>query len=102
MAAAHPVVYWHRELPPFDAEPLGEYAVEATSSRVPDTIAGREGLWTRGKDELMTEAKRRLAGEVQRLRGRYAHVVGEAIEPHHDSVTGEAWLGGRFTYVLYR
>ncbi len=32
------VVYWHRELPPFEAEALGEHTVEAASARVPDTI----------------------------------------------------------------
>src|SRR5580765_4406712 len=28
------VVYWHRELPPLDAEPMGEHTVEANSMRV--------------------------------------------------------------------
>jgi hypothetical protein len=102
LSCAQPSLYWHRELPPLDAEPLGEYAVEAASARVPDTIAGREALWTRCEDDLMTKARRRLVGEIERLHGRCAHVVGTSIEPRHDGATGEAWLRGRFTYVLYR
>ena len=34
------VIYWHRELPPFAAQPMGEH-VEASSRHVPDTIAHR-------------------------------------------------------------
>jgi hypothetical protein len=94
------VIYWHRELPPIEAIALGEHTVEATSSRVPDTIAHREELWNRGKDELMTRTRERLAEEVARLGGRCAHVLGESIDTRHDPVTGEAWLHGRFTYML--
>ncbi len=95
-------VYWHRELPPLAAQSIGEYAVEADSVRVPDTIAGREALWTRCEDDLMTKAQQRLVAEVDRLRGQCAHVTGESIQTRHDAATGEAWLRGRFTYVLYR
>lgn len=101
VADARPV-YWHRELPPLNAEPVGEYTVEAVSARVPDTIDGREALWTRCEDDLMTAVRHRLTSEIERLRGRCAHVVGESIEARHDGATGEAWLRGRFTYVLYR
>ncbi len=96
------VIYWHRELPPIDATALGEHTVEATSHRVPDTIARREELWNRSEDELMTQTRERLAEEIARLGGRYAHVLGESIGTRHDAVTGEAWLHGRFTYMLYR
>ena len=35
----HPAtVYWHRELPPLDAEPIGVHTLEATSSRVSGTL----------------------------------------------------------------
>ena len=95
-------VYWHRELPPLDAQSIGEDEVEADSVRVPDTIAGREALWTRCEDDLMTKARQRLVSEVDRLRGRCAHVVAESIQARHDAATGEAWLRGRFTYVWYR
>ena len=96
------VVYWHRELPPVDAEALGEHTLEATSSRVPGTIAHRDGLWNQCKDELMAHTNDRLMEEVARLGGRYAHVLDESIDTKHDPTTGEAWLHGRFTYMLYR
>ena len=48
-------VYWHRELPPMNAEALGEHTLEAISGRVPDTIAHREELWSQCKDDLMWE-----------------------------------------------
>jgi hypothetical protein len=32
----------------------------------------------------------------------YAHVLDESIDSRHDGATGEAWLQGRFTYMLYR
>ncbi len=101
-ASACASVYWHRELPPIDAQPIGECAIEAASARVPDTIVGRDALWTRCEDDLMKEVMRRLLCEIERLDGRCAHGVGESIEPRHDRATGEAWLRGRFTYVLYR
>ena len=49
------VIYWHRELPPLEAEPIGEHTIEATSGRVPGTIAHRDELWTRCEDELMSQ-----------------------------------------------
>jgi hypothetical protein len=94
-------VYWHRELPPLEAQPLGEHVLEATSGRIPDTIAGREELWNRSKDDLMAHTKQRLIDEIRRLNGRYAHVLSESIDTKHDARTGEAWLQGRFTYMLY-
>ena len=96
------VIYWHRELPPMDAEPIGEHTIEAISGRVPGTIAHRDELWTRCEDELMAETRRRLAEEIARLGGRYVHVRQESIDTRHDDTTGEAWLHGRFGYTLYR
>lgn len=96
------VIYWHRELPPFDAEPMGEHVVEATSGHVPDTIADRDELWNQCRDELMANTRARLQEEVTRLGGRYAHVLDESIDTRHHAATGEAWLHGRFTYMLYR
>jgi hypothetical protein len=101
-APAPKVIYWHRGLPPLDAVAIGEHTVEATSRRVPDTIAHRERLWGCGRDELMAQTRDRLAEEIARLGGRYAHVLDESIETRHDPSTGEAWLHGRFTYMLYR
>lgn len=96
------IIYWHRELPPLDAEVVGEHVVEATSGRVQGTLAHRNELWERCYDELMTQTRARLAQEVARLGGHYAHVVDESIDSRHDDATGETWLHGRFTYVLYR
>jgi hypothetical protein len=96
------VLYWHRELPPLDAEPVGEHTVEATSCRVPGTIAHRGELWTRCEDDLMAQTRHRLAEEIARLGGRYAHIREESIDARHDDATGETWLHGRFGYTLYR
>jgi len=95
-------IYWHRELPPLDAEPMEEHVVEASSPPAPDTIARRDELWHRCEAELMSIAGQRLRAEMTRLGGRYAHVLDESIETRHNAATGEAWLYGRFTYMLYR
>ena len=95
-------IYWHRDLPPLAAEVLGEHVVEASSGRVPTTLAHRDEFWTRCHADLMVQADARLEQEVARLGGRYAHVLNESIDPHHDAATGDAWLQGRFTYMLYR
>jgi hypothetical protein len=96
------VVYWHRELPPLDAELMAEHTVEADSSRVSGSIAHRDALWDQCYRELMANAESRLAQEVARLGGHCAHVHDEAIDPKHDDAVGEAWLHGRFGYMLYR
>jgi hypothetical protein len=96
------VVYWHRELPPITAELMGEYTVEATSSRVPGTLAHRDELWDRCRADLMARTGVRLEQEMTRLGGQYAHVLDEWIDSRRDDASGEAWLQGRFTYTLYR
>jgi hypothetical protein len=96
------VVYWHRELPPLQAEPIADHTVEATSNRVPGTIARRDELWDRCYRELMATAEQRVTQEVSRLGGDFAHVLDETIDSRHNDATGEAWLHGRFNYVLYR
>ena len=96
------ITYWHRELPPLHAELVGDHTVEATSGRVPGTLAHRDELWDGCYLDLMKHAEQRLAQEVSRLGGHYAHVHDETIEPRHDDAAGEAWLYGRFGYVLYR
>ena len=101
-AGASKIVYWHRELPPMDAEPMADHTLEAASSRVAGTIAHRDELWHRCYDELIANAESRLVQEVARLGGDYAHVHDETIDPRHDDAAGEAWLHGRFTYLLYR
>ena len=95
------IVYWHRELPPVSAEPMGEHIVEADSTRVSGTLAHRDELWNRSYEDLMTHARNRLEQEVIRLGGSYAHVLSESVDSHHDDATGETWLRGQFTYMLY-
>jgi hypothetical protein len=96
------VVYWHRELPPSDAELMAEHTLEATSGRVAGTLAHRDELWDHCYQELMANAHARLAQEIARLGGHYAHVYGESIDARHDDAAGEAWLHGRFSYMLFR
>jgi len=95
-------VYWHRDLPPLEAQVLAEHTVEANSSRVAGTLAHRSELWDRCYHELMATAERRLVQEVARLGGDLAHVHDEALTPKHDDAAGEAWLHGQFTFMLYR
>jgi hypothetical protein len=96
------IVYWHRELPPLDAELIAEHTVEASSGRVAGTLSHRDELWGRCYEELMANTQTRLAQEVSRLGGHYAHVLDETIDIRHDDTIGEAWLHGRFAYMLYR
>lgn len=96
------IIYWHRELPPLDAEPVGDHTVEATSRRVSGTLAHRDELWSQCHADLMDRTKERLLQEIARLGGHYAHVLDERIDSRHDDALGEAWLHGQFTYVLYR
>lgn len=96
------IVYWHRELPPLEAELVSEHIVEANSRRVPGTIAHRDELWDQCYRELMANAESRLVQEVARLGGQFAHVHEETIDPKHDDVAGESWLHGRFSYMLCR
>lgn len=96
------VVYWHRELPPLDGEPAGEFVIEATSGHVEGTIAHRDELWLRCYEDLMAATTARLTQEVARLGGRYAHVLDEHVDSRRNDALVESWLHGRFTYVLYR
>ena len=95
-------IYWHRELPPLDAEMMGAHVLEATSSRVQGSLAHRGELWDRAYHELMEATQARMNQEIGRLGGHCAHVLDESIDSRRDDATGEAWLHGLFTYVLYR
>jgi len=96
------IVYWHRDLPPLDAELMAEHTVEATSGRVPGTLSHRDELWNRCCQELMANTQAILAQEIARFGGHYAHVNDESIDTRHDDAAGEAWLHGRLSYMLYR
>lgn len=95
-------VYWHRDLPPVDTDIMGEHVLEAASERVHGSLAHRDELWDRCYSGLLDNAHKRFDQEIRRLGGDYAHVLDESIASRHDAVTGEAWLHGRFTYVLHR
>jgi len=95
-------VFWHRELPPASAELMSEHVVEATSGRVHGVMTHRDELWDRLYGELMATAETRLAQEIARLGGDYAHIHDESVDTRRDDATNEAWLHGRFSYMLYR
>ena len=99
---ASKIVYWHRELPPRDAEPIGGHTIEATSGRVEGTLEHRDAIWDRCYRELMERGSLRIEQEIVRLGGNCAHVFSERIEPRRDERSGEAWMYGRFEYELYR
>jgi hypothetical protein len=101
LAAGAKTIYWHRDLPPIDASPMGEHTIEANSLRIPGTIAARDALWDGCDRDLAAEVQSRLSQEVIRLGGRFAHVLDEHIEVKRDPVLNETWLHGRYTYVLY-
>ena len=102
MGTKEKIIYWHGELPPLAAEVMGEYVVEATSGHVPGTLAHRDELWSRCFEDLMAQVRSRLEQEVLRLGGTCAHVLNESIDSKHDDASGETWLHGWFTYMLYR
>jgi len=58
----------------------------------------RDALKGRNRDRIVT----RLTHEIARLGGHCAHVHGESIDIRHDDAAGEAWLYGRFSFMLYR
>ena len=95
-------IYWHRQLPPLDAEVMGDHVLEATSNRVRDSLACRDALWEGCYRNLMENIEARLRQEICRLGGDYAHVTSESIDSRHNDATGEAWLHGRIDYALYR
>lgn len=81
---------------------MDEHIVEAVSGRVPGTLAHRDEIWDRCYVELMAATNARLEQEIARLGGDFAHVLDESVDSRHDDALNEAWLRGRFTYVLYR
>ena len=95
-------IYWHRDLPPSNAQPIGDHVVEAVSGRVSGTLEHRNELWNRCYRDLMAQASRRLEQEIVRLGGDCAHVLAEHIEPRRDERSGETWMYGRFEFELYR
>lgn len=95
-------IYWHRELPPLSAEPIGDHTLEANSTHVPGTLAHRDEIWEECYADLMCQVGLRVEQEIRRLGGNYAHVLSESVDSKRNDVTNEAWLHGTFTYVVYR
>jgi len=102
MTVRHPAIYWHRELPPLDAEVLDEHVVEAVSDRVAGMIERHGDGWDACHRSLVARVTERLEQEIRRLGGDCAHVIDEHVDSRRDDLTTESWLHGRFTYVLYR
>lgn len=102
MSTAPAVVYWHRDLPPLDAEVMDEHVIEAVSDRVSGMIERHGDGWDACHASLMAHVTARLEQEVARLGGDYAHVIDEHVDSRRDDLTTESWLHGRFSYVLYR
>jgi hypothetical protein len=100
--AVEQTIFWHRSLPPADAELIGDHTIEAESTHVSGTLAHRDELWDECYRNLMATVERRLGQEVTRLGGHYAHVHDERISSRRNDALGQAWLHGRFDYMLYR
>lgn len=96
------VVFWHRDLPPLDDEPVGEHEIVARSRATPFRYADRDALWHEVYPSLMEEATRRITAEVARLGGSSAHVIDEDISSSVDNQTNEYRLTGTFRFVLYQ
>jgi hypothetical protein len=94
-------VYWHRELPPQQAVPLGEHTIEADSLHVVGRLVNPD-VWQRCANDLAKGLEVRLSQEGARLGGDCAHVLDEHVDVKHDPTRDEAWLHGRYTYMLYR
>ena len=97
-----PWIFWHRQLPPPEAEPVGEHTVEAVSDRVTGRLAHGDAMWGTCYVTLQRSLETRLRQELTRLGGDYAHVHRESIDSKHDAHTDEGWLHGQFDYVIYK
>lgn len=102
MADAPARIFWHRDLPPLDAEAAESHTLEAVSDRVSGSIERHGESWERCYTSLMGRASERLVQELDRLGGDYAHVIDEHVDSRRDDAAAESWLHGQFEYVLYR
>ena len=96
------VIYWRRELPPLSEVIEGTHEVEAESPRIRNDLAHRSELWQQCYAPLVEETERRTTQEVVRLGGSCAHILDEQVVAKIDDATGEFWLRGRFSFVMYR
>ena len=88
---SHKLVYWHRDLPPLDAELLAEHTVEATSGHVPGTLSHRDDLWDGCYQDLLAHTEARLAQEIARF-----------VEPIRDARAENARIHFRYALRCYR
>jgi hypothetical protein len=102
IAADKQIVYWHHDLPPFEAFVLDEYAIDIDGVRVPGTRVLRDEVLEWCRADLQRRCVARLEREVQRLDGHYAHVFCERIDATRDEAKDETWLHGRFRFSVYR
>lgn len=102
MPSSPSVVYWHRDLPPLDAEAMDEHVVEAQSPRVAGLVERHGPLWDQSHAALMAAIEARIRQELARLGGDYAHVMDEHVDSRRDDATSESWLHGRVSFVMYR
>ena len=95
-------IYWHRDLPPLDADVVAEHVVEAASDKADYHFDRRDELWHDCAPSLRAHLVERLESELDRLGGAYAHVLEEDVTPHVDYANAQYWLIGRARYSLYK
>ena len=47
------VIYWRRDLPPLEAEQIGDHVVEADSRHVKEDLSERGTLWDQRHDDVI-------------------------------------------------
>jgi len=57
-------IFWHRELPPFKAEAIGEHVLEASSHHIEGTLAHRDEQWDQCYESLMEQVRARLVQKI--------------------------------------
>ena len=67
MSTSRSPIFWHRDLPPLDAEVVDEHVVEAVSDRVAGMIERHGELWDPCYASLMARASKH--GSNKRWRG---------------------------------
>lgn len=96
----HPTrIFWHRDLPPEGARPLGSHELEANSPPTTWRYGDRDALWAEHQPLLDAAVRQRLTQELDRLGADFAHVVEEHVEAHIEVNAGTFELRGRYGYV---
>jgi len=95
-------IYWHRDLPPLDADAVAEHTVDAVSDKADYHFDRRDELWHDCAPSLRAHLVERLEAELDRLGGAYAHVLEEDVTPHVDHANAQYWLIGKARYTIYK